>query len=125
MIKPFAGFDPATILFDEKPMNQKLSPQNHNRFRGWTLTLLFSTLTVSCMLVLYALYLLRASFAENSWGFYITLFTALVAVLFNLRAAINHYKITVSGQALPRMPLKPFFFMALMLFFAGRLFGGL
>ena len=97
--------------------------KNHNRFRGWTLTLLFSTLTVSCLLVIYALYLLRASFEENTLGFFVTLLAALMAILFNAKAAITHYKVTTSGQTLPRMPLKPFLFMALMLFVAGRLFG--
>ena len=106
-------------------MKNQPSSQNHNRFRGWTLTLLFSTLAVSCLLILYALFLLRASFDENPLGFYATLLTALVAIFFNIRVAITHFKITISEQLLPRLPLKPFLFMALTLFLAGRLFGGL
>ena len=107
----------------KNPMQKAPSKKHHTRFRGWTLTLLFSTLTVSCLLVIYALYLLRASFEEDTFGFYVTLLAALMASVFNARAAITHYKITASGQTLPRMPLKPFLFMALMLFVAGRLFG--
>jgi len=89
------------------------------------LTILFGSLSVSCGLILYALILLHASFDANQFGFYLTLLVALVAAASNIKAAVAHFKMTGGGETLPRIPLRPFLFVALTLFLAGRLFDGL
>jgi len=101
-----------------------LSP-NSDRFRGWILMALYGSLTILCFMLLYALFLLQGSFADRTTEFYATGVVTIIAAGFNARATTLHFKITMAGQPLPRLALKPFLFMAIALLFAGRLFGGI
>ena len=98
---------------------------NTDRFRGWILVALYGSLTLLCFMLLYALFLLQDEFTDRAIEFYATGAATIIAAGFNARATTQHFKITMAGQPLPRLALKPFLFMAIALLFAGRLFGGI
>jgi len=100
-------------------------PNDYERLRGWILITLHGSMALLSFLILYALFLLRASFADQSIAFYMAVAAALASILFNAKASGVHFRIVKEGLPLPRLALKPFLFMAILLLLAGRLFGGL
>ncbi len=106
-------------------MQQKPPSNDYDRLRGWVLVSLYGSMAALCLMLIYALLMLQASFSEQQLEFYGTIAITAVAAIFNANAALSHYKLVKAGVTLPRLALKPFLFMAITLLFAGRLFGGL
>jgi len=98
---------------------------DYERLRGWILITLYGSMALLSLMILYALFMLQASFAGQTIAFYMAVAAALASVLFNARASGVHFRIIREGLPLPRLALKPFLFMAILLLLAGRLFGGL
>jgi len=124
MINPFEEPDwpPKERLYS---MQQTPPTNDFDRFRGWTLVALYGSMAVLCFMLLYALFITRAYFADRSLEYLATIAATLVAAGFNALTASRHYKLLQVRSAMPRLALKPFFFMAVTLLFAGRLFASL
>ena len=106
-------------------MHQQPPANDLNRLRGWILILLYGSLALLCLMLLYALFALHGSFPEQMVAYYGTVAITSIAAVFNGSACFNHLKIVKAEQPLPRLALKPFLLMALTLLLVGRLFGSM
>jgi len=106
-------------------MNKQPPSNDYERLRSWTLISLYGSMSLLCLMLLYALAILQASFTDRAIEFYGTTAITVIAAIYNGNACWAYYKCTRAGKPLPRLALKPFLFMAITLLFAGRLLSGL
>ncbi len=106
-------------------MNNKPSNIDFVRLQGWLLVALYGSLAALSLLLLYALFMLYASFRDQILTFSLTSLVTLAAAYFNTRTCASMFAQMKREAPIPHLALNPLLLMALSLLFTGRMFGGL
>ena len=102
-----------------------MTPEEIDRFRGWSLAALYASMPLLCLLLVLATFKIWPLVADSSLSVGLLVLSGAVTVVLSGRTAFTIVRALRAGGKAPQLALSPFLFMALTLYAASELFTGL